>query len=604
MDVQEEQMGKRKSLGIRILTAFAVTSIIPIILINVFSYYNISQIVNDNHDELIRYNLNQTKAALDISMESYLDVLYQIYSDDEVVDLINKINNGQDAAVSKNQLRRSLRGYFYAKKYIKDVSIITANQTLVFYDSITGSTTRSSWIPEIGMGREELYHTYIGEKKSFAMPTKESGDQDYHLFHLGHRIVDFNRKNEEIGIVILSIEEELLSGICTGGEEELAVYCFIADREGRLVSYQNKQMLGTTLGTVEGDRVQAYEKFARLQKIFGENDVSAGCISDQRFGWDIVCISDQNEVLGKIHSQQRLVFTILTASLLLLTVIIMAFTRSLTASIRTVVGTMQYAGQGRMDNRVQIDKKMPKEVEVIARQYNMMMDQLSESIEKEKELDIQKKDAEIAALEAQLNPHFLYNTLDTINWIAIGRKEFEISRAITALAVILRYGIDNSNGIVTIREEYEWLKQYLLLQQTRLKDGFESSIEISPELMDRKVHKLLFQPFIENSFIHGFENIKRKPVLKIQMRQCGPEHMQILIEDNGKGMPKEVTACMNQGIFQESGDKNQIGLKNAVYRIRLYYEERAQIQVESQENAYTRVTITLPIILGEGKDEE
>ena len=206
------------------------------------------------------------------------------------------------------------------------------------------------------------------------------------------------------------------------------------------------------------------------------------------------------------------------------------------------------------------------------------------------------------ALEAQLNPHFLYNTLDTINWIAIGRKEFEISRAITALAVILRYGIDNSNGIVTIREEYEWLKQYLFLQQTRLKDGFESSIEIPPELMEMKVHKLLIQPFVENSFIHGFENIKRIPVLKISMELQQQNRLRILIEDNGKGMPEEIIGQMNKGIFQESGDKNQIGLKNAMYRISLYYEDQAEIQVESREDAYTRIYITLPVIT-EGDEE-
>ena len=84
---------------------------------------------------------------------------------------------------------------------------------------------------------------------------------------------------------------------------------------------------------------------------------------------------------------------------------------------------------------------------------------------------------------------------------------------------------------MTVREEYEWLKQYLFLQQTRLKDGLESIIEISPELMEMKVHKLLIQPFVENCFIHGFENIKRKPFLKIIMQLWEKEHIRILIED-------------------------------------------------------------------------
>ena len=330
-------MKKRKSLGMKILMSFTVASIIPIIIINMFSYFNISRIVNDNNDDLMRYNLNQTKTDLDITMESYLDVLYQIYADDDVVNLINKINNDLDIAVSKNQLRRVLRSYFYAKKHIKDISIITADGTLIFYDAITGSTTRSSWLPNIGMSQKELYDTYTGEKKSFAISTQETLNGDYFLFHLGRRIVDFNRKNEELGIVILSVDEELLHGICSGGEEEMPVYSFIVDREGRFISYQERQLLGSSLSLQGGNRVQAYEEFAQRQKIFGENDVNVGCIADERFGWDIVSISDQNETVGRIHRQQRMVFTILAAAIAFLAVIIMFFTRSLTGSIRTVV---------------------------------------------------------------------------------------------------------------------------------------------------------------------------------------------------------------------------------------------------------------------------
>ncbi len=603
-------MDRRKSLGVRLVMSFMATSMIPIILITIFSYYNISNIVNKNNEELMKYNLMRTKTTLEISVESYEDVLVQIYSDDDVVSLINKINRKENLIVSKNQLRRALRGYFYAKQFIRDISVITEDGTLVFYDSITGAVTRSSWIPELGVSPKELYDTYINENKTFVMSTEEverTLNKRNFLFHLGHRIVDFNRKNVNIGIVILSIDEEMLHNICSGGNQSSIAYSFIVDQEGKLVSYKEKDLLGSAVGgdkedTDNKDKKQRYQDFAQEQKIFGNNDISIDYVHDEKLKWDIVNVSNRNEVLGKINQQQKITLITLTVSVAVLMVMIAFLTRDLTGSIKSVVKIMQSTGKGRLQERVKIDRKMPNEVKVIAYQYNTTMDQLVESVEKEKRLVRQKKDAEIMALEAQLNPHFLYNTLDTINWIAIGRKEFEISRAITALAVILRYGIDNSNGIVTIREEYEWLKQYLFLQQTRLKDGFESSIEIPPELMEMKVHKLLIQPFVENSFIHGFENIKRIPVLKISMELQQQNRLRILIEDNGKGMPEEIIGQMNKGIFQESGDKNQIGLKNAMYRISLYYEDQAEIQVESREDAYTRIYITLPVIT-EGDEE-
>lgn len=591
-------MGRNKSLGMKLVISFMGISMIPILLITMFSYYHILNIVNDNNKKLMKYNLSRTKTTLEISVESYQDILVQIYSDDDVVHLINKINRGEDLVVSKNHLRRILRAYLYAKDYIRDLSVITEDGTLVFYDSITGSITRSSWIPNLGIDQKQLYNKYIDENKMFVISTseaKESLNERNFLFHLGHRIVDYNRRNENIGIIIMSVDEQMLHNICTGDGQDSVAYSFIVDREGKLVSYKDKDLLGSAMINGEKDKKLQYRDFAIQQNIFDRDSVSIDYVHDDKLNWDIVNVSNQHEVLDEIKQQQGITFTIFSFSVAILIVIIAFLTRELTGSIKSVVRIMQSAEEGRRQERVEIDRKMPSEVKVIAHQYNTTMDRLLESVETEKRLDRQKKDAEITALEAQLNPHFLYNTLDTINWIAIGRKEFEISRAITALATILRYGIDNSNGIVTIREEYEWLKQYLFLQQTRLKDGFESTIEIPPEFMELKVHKLLIQPFVENSFVHGFKNIERKPMLKIKMEMWKTDRLQIVIEDNGTGMPQSVAKQMNQGIFQETEDKNQIGLKNALYRIRLYYEEQAQIQVESKEHQYTRIYITLPV---------
>lgn len=591
-------MGRHKSLGMKLVISFMGISMIPILLITMFSYYHILNIVNDNNKKLMKYNLSRTKTTLEISVESYQDILVQIYSDDDVVHLINKINRGEDLVVSKNHLRRILRAYLYAKDYIRDLSVITEDGTLVFYDSITGSITRSSWIPNLGINQKQLYNKYIDENKMFVISTseaKESLNERNFLFHLGHRIVDYNRRNENIGIIIMSVDEQMLHNICTGDGQDSVAYSFIVDREGKLVSYKDKDLLGSAMINGEKDKKLQYRDFAIQQNIFDRDSVSIDYVHDDKLNWDIVNVSNQHEVLDEIKQQQGITFTIFSFSVAILIVIIAFLTRELTGSIKSVVRIMQSAEEGRRQERVEIDRKMPSEVKVIAHQYNTTMDRLLESVETEKRLDRQKKDAEITALEAQLNPHFLYNTLDTINWIAIGRKEFEISRAITALATILRYGIDNSNGIVTIREEYEWLKQYLFLQQTRLKDGFESTIEIPPEFMELKVHKLLIQPFVENSFVHGFKNIERKPMLKIKMEMWKTDRLQIVIEDNGTGMPQSVAKQMNQGIFQETEDKNQIGLKNALYRIRLYYEEQAQIQVESKEHQYTRIYITLPV---------
>ena len=327
----------RKSLSVQLIGSFLVTSIIPIVIINLFSYWNILDIVNGNNNDLMKYNLSRTETALDISIESYEDVLYQIYSNDDVIGLMNRINQEEELVVSKNQLRRMLRGYFYVKDYIKDISIITENGTLVFYDTITGSTTRNSWISGLGISQKELYERYIGQKGTHFIPTEKaanSQNEEHYLFHMVHQVVDFKKQNKQIGIVILGIDEEMLENICTGGREGLAAYCFIVDQAGNLVSFQNKSLLGSPIGFGGGGKMQAYEKFAMEQGIFSGDGVCVDAIQDEKLGWEIVNVSSQEEILEKIGSQQRLTFLMLAGFIAVLLVIILLLAQRLTRSVQ------------------------------------------------------------------------------------------------------------------------------------------------------------------------------------------------------------------------------------------------------------------------------
>lgn len=589
-------MRKRKSLGFKLILSFVITSIIPIVLMNLFSYYNTTGIVRDNITEMTEYNLNQTQSSVNTYVESYRDVLYQIYSDDEVIDLVNKLNSGEDIVVSKNQLQRKLRGFFYVKDYIRSITVVTKNGTCVFWDAIIGSSAQNSWMLSYGLNSRELYEKISESEQPCIMPTKQAvtmANTENYLFHIGNRIADYNHRNEQIGVIVMSIDETLLEEVCNGEGGRESSFNFIVDRDGYIVSYPDKAQVGQQIENFSRTDGEQYTEYVRESGQYEGEGILTSSVYDEKTGWTVVNVVNQARTFSRLNTQQTLLIGILLISLVVLVIMIRFFTRNLTGSVKNVVSVMHEAEAGNRESRIEIDSKMPQEVETIATQYNTMMDQLLDSVEKEQEMSRQKQKAEIAALEAQINPHFLYNILDTINWIAIGRKEFEISRAISALAAILRYGIDNSNGIVTIRDEYEWLKQYLLLQQTRLKDGFESRISIQPEAMDVKVHKLLIQPFVENAVIHGFDGIERKAVLGVEIALYGENGLKIEIYDNGRGIPPEAAARFNRGEFPERGTRSHIGMKNALERIKLYYGENSQVQIESKEKEYTKVIIRI-----------
>lgn len=587
---------EKKSLKTQLLQAFLVTSIIPIILVNLFLYKNTSKIVNDNASDWIHENLKQTRSSLEVWLESYEDILFQVYTDDNVVELIDKINQGEDVSVCKNQLRRMLHGFFYTKDYIKSISVVTANGTLVFYDLITGSSTKNSWIDDFDLTREELYQEISANNATHVFSTQkaiEFGADTYYLFHLGHRIIDYRNVGKDLGIVIVSVDEELLNYVCSNEEETETTYHFIVDEKGEVVSFPNQELLCEKVIEWSDDetiRQQRYEEWLHEK----DDSKTVNFVYSEKFKWDIVNVSSQKATIQRLHSQQRVMVTVLGVALGAAAIMIWILIQRLAGSMQNMVSVMQKAGKGELRSRVKIEENMSGEMETIAMEFNHMLERLSRSLENEREANTRQREAEIAALEAQINPHFLYNLLDTINWMAIDREEYEISNSISALAYILRYGIDNSNGIVSVREECEWLKKYLFLQQTRLKYAFQCEMHMEPEVMECKIHKLLLQPFVENAILHGFEGVERTYFLSLSMKK-EESGIHIEIYDNGKGIPKELVEQMNRGFFPKTEEKNHIGMENAMTRIHMYYGDEGKVQIDSKYGEWTKIFIKIPL---------
>ncbi|MDE5718482.1 MAG: histidine kinase [Lachnospiraceae bacterium] len=178
--------------------------------------------------------------------------------------------------------------------------------------------------------------------------------------------------------------------------------------------------------------------------------------------------------------------------------------------------------------------------------------------------------------------------------MAIDRDEYEISNMIATLAGILRYGISDSNGVVRIKDEVDRLKQYIFLQQTKLKNSFDCHINVEPEIMGLPIHKLLLQPFIENAILHGFEGVDRTQKLQMDMGRDG-ERIVIRIQDNGCGIPAEMVREMNAGIFKKTDNRNHIGMENAITRIHMYYGGRAEVKIVSSLGQGTEVRISIPV---------
>ncbi|BFL48941.1 sensor histidine kinase [Lactonifactor longoviformis] len=588
----------------QIVLSFIIVSIIPLIGIGIWTYKNTSGIVNDNVKTFTYANLTQTSKTAAVSIEAYHALLYQIFTDENIVALTDKINSGQDLAVSKNQLRRALRGYASAKPDIQSITILTASGEAVFYDMITAATTKNSWLDGFRLSQREIFQQISGTAGTVMYSTQYAttqGNNDYYLFHMANRIIDYKKVKKRNGVVIVSIDERMLNDICNEDTVRMEdgryqTMNFIADGEGRICSFDDPARCGTKLWgkkDTQDEKVRKAKLFLEAEGYMSGEHLAVQAYYDEKLDFTFVNASNQAATLSQLRQQRTIICLIVILSGAALVIIIHFTVAHLTGSIYRVVATMKNVEEGGLAQRIPDEKRMPTEIELIARQFNHMLSKVEESMDKEREAVVRQKNAEIAALEAQINPHFLYNILDTINWMAIDKDEYEISNTINSLAQILRYGLDKSNSMVEIRREVEWLRQYIFLQQTRLKNTFECQINAEPGILGCRIHKLLFQPFVENAILHGFEGVNRTHILKISI-DGDEDRIRIRIQDNGKGMPQEKADRLAAGETAEDQERTHIGVSNAIGRLKMYYEKEAQAEIKSCPGEGTEITLWIP----------
>jgi two-component system sensor histidine kinase YesM len=595
---------KEKSIKYRLIVAFCLLSILPMIVAQVVSYYSLVGILQRKIDVLENDNLLQTRKIIGTKLDFYQDLLYQMYTDDRMIDLMERLNEGQDVEFTTGQLRRVLHSYIYAMPYVQSIAVLTDGGRMVFDDLLTGYNTKSSWLDASG-DRPSLLFRSVADSQGTSFfttePTSLYAGKRHYLFHMAHRFVKTRNIWAKSGIIILSIDEQMLSEICdenfgaeSGGPAEGAI--FIMADDGTLISHPKESLLGTKLD-LPADPARRAAAVGRT--IWGGASNAGGksslyAIREPETGWNVIAVRDLSVTYGEISGLQRIAIVVILVTVSVLLATIFYITGRMTRSIDSVAGAMNVAAAGELSVRIEIRDGMPPEVQKIAKSFNFMIGKIDDLLREVQASLTRQRNAEIAALEAQVNPHFLYNTLDTINWMAIDREAFEISDAIGALAEILRYAIDDSNAEVEISREVEWLKRYVTLQQMRLMGSFDFRLDLDPSILDLRIHKLLFQPFVENSIIHGFKAPGKAYELSFSMRREG-RRLLTTIADSGAGIAAATLADLHAGAHIDTGRKGHIGIRTAIERIRMYYGAESEVDIDSSPREGTRIRIALPL---------
>ena len=214
---------KKVSLKKKLIRLFWATSTIPILVLSFYCFYNISVTLKKNTQELTSVSLMQMDNNLIIRLKAYEDLLFQIYTNDDVVAWVDRLDQKQNASVAKNQLRRYLRGLLNTKEYIKSITIITPKGLSITYNQLSASTYENSWMNSFSLSQEELYGEVSSDNQTHIFPTEYGtrfANEDYYLLHLAHRIIDYKNLNKENGIVIVSLDKEFLQSVCKVQEQD------------------------------------------------------------------------------------------------------------------------------------------------------------------------------------------------------------------------------------------------------------------------------------------------------------------------------------------------------------------------------------------------
>lgn len=276
----------------------------------------------------------------------------------------------------------------------------------------------------------------------------------------------------------------------------------------------------------------------------------------------------------------------------------------ITSPIRILLQYIRQVEKGNM--KVKFESLGNDEIGVLAYRFKNMIEKIDDLINREYKLELENKTNQLKVLQSQINPHFLYNALQSIGTIALKNKVPQIYTLVTHLSKIMRYGMNMEENMVPLLKEINYIKAYLLLQKERFGDQLEYYIDADEEVLNVNVPKMILQPIIENYFKHGFESRDRVGKIVID---CKSEEsfLSIKVLDNGVGVTKERLAeiihYLNDEKSRKESEASNIGLKNVYSRLKLNYDELATLNLENQENGGFLVTIQLPIGMEDGKLE-
>lgn len=576
-------LNRRKALFFKIWISIILISIILFIAVNVIWYKNTSDIIYRNEMQSASSLLYQLNMRIENIFNSININSYPFLFDSDVREMLSVPPADEQARLENEE---QIRNIFRQMK--KNTTMICSVEFVGRYYNISSEMERS----RVDFERLREYDWYREFSDYYVDLITPVYKNDY-IEKYNTRVIGWARKltgadtANTIGTFLIEISYPSIENVMREAMEKSGNRILVFDKRGNLYFHPDSP---------QDKSFSAEETDALLQKAKSGEDVFTftgqrseyTCLVERSAasGWYIVMMVNRQELLDSTRASvsQSLLLALFIA--LFSFVIAYALSQYITRPIHQLADTMKMVESNRLDVAVPVDTSVT-EAEILSRGFNKMLSHIRELIGDIRREEQEKNAIEIKMLQAQINPHFLYNILNVIRWKAVMHGEETISSMLLSLIRLLEFSGKKTGTFVTIEKELEHASSYINLIRYQYQDDFEIVYDVDPEALSCYTVKFILQPLLENALFHGIEPLDEKGQILLSIRR-NEDGICFVIEDNGVGMPEDIQH--NLSAFRG------LGLFNVCERLKKHYGEQSALQIESQKGAGTRISFQIPVI--------
>lgn len=585
-------------LRTRLLVSYLLLILLPLLLLGTLFYRMSLGIVTDQAQDNFYQIVKKNNEIMDVKLRQIDRISSNLFTDKELFGIFNQLDPSRNEQLLEADRKVSaiLAQRFAQTEDLFAYQIWTSYFKFGPQNMPQGDLTESPIYKEAkAAGGRLVWNPTYDFAMMFNQPwLNKAADYDYRYLFTATRLLNFSYLDNstmanldpgvERPVLAISMKADLFQHLFEDSIPAESKY-FVVSADGTYVAHSEQRLIAEEVQ----DRwvYDLLEKGSGTQRItLDGNNMLVSFDKSDVTGWVSVVMIPERVLVEKLVPV-ILTSTITIAAILALAAATLAYfvISRITGPIKHLMVAMRFVGEG--DFHAKVEAKSNDEIGILIQKFNTMNDRIRVLVNENYEIKLREQQAEIQALNFQMNPHFLYNTLNVMNWVAIENDQRELSKMLLCLSNMLHYTTRKDWDAVQVREEIDWMSNYFYLMNIRFEDKFAVHVDIDPALHEERVPRLLFQPFVENAIIHGFEFMESGGLITISGRIQGDARW-FTVTDNGCGMGEETIERIL------SGETPTVGIANTIARIRHRYGDDCEVSIRSSIGSGTTVIIKLP----------